>query len=216
MEKTKNEQNPSDNQKQTQIESMKELLSSMKLTDENPDKEMTKDEKVARIQKFVLLFKAISTLNIVKTDYLPVEILDNKVYIGSIGAANNKEELKKAGITHIVNAACTVKCNFPEDFEYLKLDDLLDSPDANIKQHFEKSNGFIHSALNSNGRVFVHCHAGISRSSTLIIAYMIKHLNYSFDKALEHCKSRRSKVNPNEGFKKQLREYEQEIKKLNL
>jgi len=38
---------------------------------------------------------------------------------------------------------------------------------------------------------------------------MIKRKNFTFEKALEHCKSKREKINPNEGFKIQLKKYEE-------
>lgn len=166
--------------------------------------------KKDNIQKMVLLFKAIHTMNIMKSDNKPVKILD-KLYIGSVGAANNKDELKSLGITHIVTAASTLKCLYPEDFTYLKLD-VLDSPEVKIKDHFHKTNEFINEAIEKYGGAFVHCHAGISRSSTIIMAYMISYKGYTFSDALKHCKSQREKINPNEGFRKQLEEHEREIK----
>ena len=172
----------------------------------NSKNEIRKDN----IQKMVLLFKAIHTMNIMKTDNKPVKILD-KLYIGSVGAANNKDELKNIGITHIVTAASTLKCLYPEDFTYLKLD-VLDSPEVKIKDYFHKTGEFINEAIEKYGGVFVHCHAGISRSSTIIMAYMISHKGYSFSDALKHCKSQREKINPNEGFRKQLEEHERKIR----
>jgi protein-tyrosine phosphatase len=54
-----------------------------------------------------------------------------------------------------------------------------------------------------NGRnILVHCFAGISRSSTTVIAYMMKELGYTFRKALAHCKARRKEVLPNSGFQR--------------
>lgn len=172
--------------------------------------EKSKSEKIESINKLLLLMRAISTMNIIKNDNIPVKILDN-IYIGSIGAANNKEELTKLGITHIVTAAGGIKCSFPNDFKYHKLDNLLDSPTADIKQFFDETNKFIKEAISNLGSVLVHCHAGISRSSTIILAYMIGELGYKLDEALKLCQEKRSKINPNKGFIKQLEEYQEEI-----
>ena len=89
--------------------------------------------------------------------------------------------------------------------------DILDSDKADIKQHFAKSNEFIDEAIKNNGNVLIHCHAGISRSSTILIAYIMKSQKMSLDKVLELLKSKRDKVNPNAGFIEQLKEYEKEL-----
>jgi protein-tyrosine phosphatase len=89
--------------------------------------------------------------------------------------------------------------------------DLLDSAEQDIKQHFQKSNEFIENCLRKDGKVLVHCHAGISRSSTIILAYLIKHQNMSFEDALAHAQTKRTKINPNPGFRKQLKEFEKSL-----
>ena len=53
---------------------------------------------------------------------------------------------------------------------------------------------------------------GISRSTSCLIAYMIKYLGYSFMEALEYIKKKRPQVFPNYGFIKQLMNYEKLIK----
>ncbi len=42
---------------------------------------------------------------------------------------------------------------------------------------------------------------------------MIKKHKYTFEKALEICKSKREKINPNSGFRMQLIKYEEKILK---
>ncbi|CAF5209009.1 unnamed protein product, partial [Rotaria magnacalcarata] len=44
----------------------------------------------------------------------------------------------------------------------------------------------------SNGRVFIHCLAGISRSPALAVAYIMRHLSLSVDDAYRYIKARRS------------------------
>lgn len=48
--------------------------------------------------------------------------------------------------------------------------------------------------------VLVHCGAGVSRSATLVIMYLMRHNHWSAQKAKEHCVARRSIVCPNDGF----------------
>lgn len=57
----------------------------------------------------------------------------------------------------------------------------------------------------------VQCMAGISRSSAIILAYMMRKLGVNLDNALAYVKTKRPKVNPNEGFMRQLRLYEKDL-----
>jgi hypothetical protein len=55
----------------------------------------------------------MSTLKLFKEDNQPVEIVDN-IFIGSIGAASNKDALIENKITHIISAGTGLKKYFPE------------------------------------------------------------------------------------------------------
>jgi atypical dual specificity phosphatase/dual specificity phosphatase 12 len=58
----------------------------------------------------------------------------------------------------------------------------------------------------------VHCYAGISRSASIIISYLMKKYNWSYEKAYNYVKNKRPIINPNRGFKKQLIQYENYLK----
>jgi protein-tyrosine phosphatase len=45
--------------------------------------------------------------------------------------------------------------------------------------------------------VLVHCYAGVSRSASVCIAYLMKKFNWSLEKSLWFIKSKRRFVNPN-------------------
>ena len=135
-----------------------------------------KNNELTKVEKFISLFKMIknlSTIKILKEDYQPVELIPN-LFIGSIGTASNLKILKETGITHIVCAAKGVEAYYPNKFTYLKLD-LLDTENEDIKKYFDEAGEFINKALKEKGKVLVHCHAGISRSSTICLAYIIKY-----------------------------------------
>lgn len=73
----------------------------------------------------------------------------------------------------------------------------------NIIQHFPTAIDFIDDALkdkNGTNAVLVHCFYGVSRSSTLVIAYLMKKYSLTYQKAFERAKSKRSLVHPNHGF----------------
>ena len=94
---------------------------------------------------------------------------------------------------------------------------LPDSPNANIYKYFDITYDFIHDKISKGENVLVHCYAGVSRSATIVLNYMLRNfyknqkrnvkilspqeIQYS---ALEFVRSRRPIVNPNKGFLSQL------------
>lgn len=60
----------------------------------------------------------------------------------------------------------------------------------------------------SNGSVLIHCMAGISRSTSLIIYYLMKKYGVSYDQAYRLIKAKRPIIQPNVGFESQLRTYD--------
>ena len=59
----------------------------------------------------------------------------------------------------------------------------------------------------------VHCYAGVSRSATIIIAYLMQEKRLTFVEALKYVRRRRPIVCPNFGFQKQLLDFEKNLRK---
>ncbi|KTF77958.1 hypothetical protein cypCar_00046813, partial [Cyprinus carpio] len=64
----------------------------------------------------------------------------------------------------------------------------------------------------SNARVLVHCLAGISRSATIAIAYIMKRMDMSLDEAYRFVKEKRPTISPNFNFLGQLLDFEKKLK----
>ncbi len=77
-----------------------------------------------------------------------------------------------------------------------------------IYDHFQQVNEFVEAALGRGERVLIHCAAGISRSTTLMAAYLMWKNGWTRDAAIDHIKERRSQIGPNDGFMAQLLAYE--------
>ncbi|XP_046842219.1 dual specificity protein phosphatase 19-like isoform X1 [Xenia sp. Carnegie-2017] len=112
-------------------------------------------------------------------------VADN-LYISSQDGACNLEHLRLQKITHIVNVATGIVNQFPNEFQY-KTVEILDLPETRIGQHFAELSSFIEKGL-EDGKVLVHCNAGVSRSSTVVIAYLMKSKNIGLDDAFHLVK----------------------------
>jgi atypical dual specificity phosphatase len=91
---------------------------------------------------------------------------------------------------------------------------LKDATRSSVKPTIESAVKIIEDALKSNkgrGRILVHCSAGVSRSPTIVVAYLMKHRNMSLRTALGHVVRTRPQVSPNPGFIEQLKDMEMEL-----
>ncbi|KAM3625264.1 uncharacterized protein V6R79_009325 [Siganus canaliculatus] len=133
------------------------------------------------------------------------KVLDG-LYLGNIRDAENKESLSKNGITHILSVYNNAKPVFT-DMTYLCID-AADASSQNLLQHFKNCINFIHQCRLDGGSCLVHCLAGVSRSTTMVVAYMMTVTQYNWEECLSAVKAVRSFVGPNYGFQQQLQEYQ--------
>ena len=129
------------------------------------------------------------------------------LYLGSYQNACNLTDLKDLKINYILN--CAEECqnkNYP-DINYFQVK-INDFPNFNISLYFKKTNEFINQAKLSGKNILIHCQLGISRSTTCLIAYMIKYMGYTTASAIQYIKNKRPHIMPNFGFLQQLKNYE--------
>ncbi|XP_052386750.1 dual specificity protein phosphatase 8-like [Carassius gibelio] len=137
----------------------------------------------------------------------PTRILPH-LYLGSQRDVLNKELMTQNGITYVLNASNTCpKPDFISDNHFMRIP-VNDSYCEKLLPWLEKTNEFIDKAKVSNCRVIVHCLAGISRSATIAIAYIMKTMGLSSDDAYRFVKDRRPSISPNFNFLGQLLEFE--------
>ncbi|KAG9135560.1 hypothetical protein Leryth_002303 [Lithospermum erythrorhizon] len=155
------------------------------------------------------IWKAIVATKAMKQDNIPSKI-EEGLYLGSVGAANNKIALKSLNVTHILTVANSLSPAYPQDFVY-KVINISDREDVKISEYFDECFDFIEEAKRVGG-VLVHCFVGKSRSVTIVIAYLMRKRGMTFSEAFEFVKSRRPVAGPNAGFVLQLQNYEKTIK----
>ncbi|XP_061409163.1 dual specificity protein phosphatase 1-like [Lethenteron reissneri] len=88
---------------------------------------------------------------------------------------------------------------------------VADSPAADIAVWFRSAIQFIESERRRGGRVLVFCQAGVSRSATICLAYLMWRSRMRLEEAFAFLKGRRSVVSPNLGFMGQLLQFEAQL-----
>ncbi|NXJ74670.1 DS13B phosphatase, partial [Trogon melanurus] len=134
------------------------------------------------------------------------------IYLGDAWAARSKTTLQSLNITHILNAAdgpysINTGAKYYEDLqiEYYGVE-AFDDPSFDLSIFFYDAANFIGKALNtSGGKVFVHCAMGVSRSASLVLAFLMIHENMTLVDALKTVSAHRD-ICPNSGFLSQLRD----------
>lgn len=135
--------------------------------------------------------------------------LTENLYLSS-AAAIKKEKIRSLGITLIINVTMDIPNIKMANVETIQIhvDDL---PSARINLYFDRCADKIHQVARMRGKTLVHCVAGVSRSASVCIAYLMKYQHMTLEKAYKHCKRHRPIVHPNVGFWKQLVDYERRI-----
>ncbi len=136
-------------------------------------------------------------------------IIPDLLYLGPVSATSNKAFLEKEGITHVLSVGKAPAARI-DGISYEKLS-LTDEESSNIDFSVSRACEIIDAAAASRGKVLVHCVAAISRSPTIIAAYLMKKRGMSLRESLETLVRARDAVSPNPGFLRQLSEMEKEI-----
>uniref|UniRef100_A0A8D0L401 Dual specificity protein phosphatase n=1 Tax=Sphenodon punctatus TaxID=8508 RepID=A0A8D0L401_SPHPU len=139
----------------------------------------------------------------------PVEILPF-LYLGSAYHASKCEFLANLHITALLNVSRKSSEPFKDQYCY-KWIPVEDSHTADISSHFQEAIDYIDCIRRAGGKILVHCEAGISRSPTICMAYLMKMKKFRLEEAFDYIKQRRSLISPNFGFMGQLLQYESEI-----
>ncbi|KAI5635470.1 dual specificity phosphatase, catalytic domain-containing protein [Phthorimaea operculella] len=133
-----------------------------------------------------------------KPDDIPILVTDY-LYIGSQDCTASNV-LQKYDIKHVLSLGIDVEVATDHKFV-----ECLDLPETNIGPVLQESLPFIHKAVELKENVLVHCNAGVSRTSTVAIAYLMQYKDMTFDEAYNLVKGQRPAIQPNAGFKKQLK-----------
>jgi len=145
-------------------------------------------------------------------DINPVNKITEKIYLGNIDGARNIQFLKKEKITHIISLAGKMFTPIYDKniIQFQKIIDIEDDMRENIIKYFKECFDIIEKA----DKIFIHCMAGVSRSATIVISYLMWKEKTSLDEILKKVKEKRF-VSPNFGFMEQLKIFEKLLKENN-
>lgn len=135
------------------------------------------------------------------------------LYLCGACAIVRPETLEKLEVKFVVNATVELPDTpLPDNDrpEYMRVA-IKDTRESNLIEYFDKVADVIEETRQKGGKSLVHCVAGVSRSVSLVLAYLIKYSNMSLKEAFHHVRSCRPQVRPNLGFFKQLIDYEQRL-----
>jgi protein-tyrosine phosphatase len=126
------------------------------------------------------------------------------LFLGGLDDLENEKWIEKTGITHVLSIidkfdVKTVTSQYTQKI-FLAADDDYE----NLLRYFNEGIKFIDDAIQKGGKIFVHCAMGMSRSPTIVIAYLMVKMNLDPKEAFHYVKKRRPIINPRAHFIKQL------------
>lgn len=141
----------------------------------------------------------------------PVEILPN-LYLGNARNSTDLEALERHQIRYILNVTSDLPNRFKnnEDITYLQIP-IDDHWSQNLASFFPQAFAFIDEARQKHLGVLVHCLAGISRSVTITVAYLMQKCGMTLNDAYDFVKKRKANISPNFSFMDQLRDFERQL-----
>ncbi len=137
----------------------------------------------------------------------PTKIVEN-LYLGTI---QNGIHHSNYGFDKIINLT-RFNNQYGIPTVWINIDD---SESSDLYSHLQKVTTFIHDSIENGDKVLVHCQAGISRSATVVIAYIMRSKRYSLQDAFNFVKRKRSIIFPNAGFRQQLAQFERWLNSTN-
>lgn len=146
-----------------------------------------------------------------KPDPIPACILANFLYLGSQDAVSemNIQQYQFTDILSVGIEAPPIQQNVskPTNMHFISC---LDLPETKLEKVVDEATTIITAVKHRvpPGKILIHCNAGVSRSTAVCIAYLMKTEKMRFVEAYDYVKSKRECIRPNDGFLRQLKEFD--------
>ncbi|XP_036309506.1 dual specificity protein phosphatase 10 [Pipistrellus kuhlii] len=134
------------------------------------------------------------------------------LFLGNEQDAQDLDAMQRLNIGYVINVTTHLPLYHYEKglFSYKRLP-ATDSNKQNLRQYFEEAFEFIEEAHQCGKGLLIHCQAGVSRSATIVIAYLMKHTRMTMTDAYKFVKGKRPIISPNLNFMGQLLEFEEDL-----
>jgi hypothetical protein len=147
------------------------------------------------------------------------------VYLGNLASGCNLQRMRQLKVGRVVSVMIGASPVFPSHFAYTIVP-VRDLPHENLLRHLDDTTRVISEAVQRGEVVYVHCAAGafkasallffsltcllqgVSRSATVVCAWLMRTRGLSHEAAIAFLRERRAVVRPNPGFVAQLRSFE--------
>ncbi|KAL9975475.1 hypothetical protein ACROYT_G012637 [Oculina patagonica] len=147
------------------------------------------------------------------------EVFDG-IFLSEASTAMEEGQLQDLGITHVLNAAHGKKLYHVQTGPDYYCESgiiyhgvpAMDMFTFELNRFFDEACDFIGKAVGTkktgrlNGKILVHCKEGVSRSASLVLAYLVRDQEMGLKDAVRLVRSKRE-ISPNQGFLQQLIDY---------
>lgn len=136
-----------------------------------------------------------------KPDNIPALVTAN-IYLGSQDCCE-EDILLKYNISYVLSIGVTSSHKYPNiDYNFIEC---LDLPETDIIKILRlHCIPYIKNSVNQCKNILIHCNAGVSRSSAIVIGYLMLEYELEYNIAYDMVKQVRPCIKPNIGFEKQL------------
>lgn len=148
-----------------------------------------------------------------------VSEIEDGLLLGDINSANNVDMLDDKHVGHVISCLSDKKYHTTlvhqwSDMLQIDITNIVirDSEDEDISKYFHMVSSIIDDNMENGIITLVHCMAGISRSASLVIAFIMRSRGIGYDDAFNEVRRLRKCIDPNDGFVRQLRTYEKKLR----
>lgn len=136
---------------------------------------------------------------------MPSSVIKDKLYVCG---TPTRDDIVRLGVTMVLNLTGKMQPDVMPTSVTHHVYAFLDSRRQDLSDQFEPLTLLIHEELSKGGRVMVHCQYGVSRSVSIVIAYLMQYQAASYEEAFNQVKAVRPTILPNLAFASQLQRHE--------